>query len=107
MLPHFLVLVLDPDLIMKILHLSIISILVLCNSGGVVYAQYGLYGQEALDHRSILQEQLDLARTHIEMNQQQNQQSNNISTAILLAEAGIPIAAGVSIGVLLFAKKKK
>lgn len=90
---------------MKTLHLSIISILVLCNSS-VVYAQYGLYGQEAINHQSILQEQLDLARTHIEMNQQEKQQANNISAAILLAEVGIPISAGVSVGVLLFTRKR-
>lgn len=90
---------------MKTLHLSIIIILVLCNSG-VVYAQYG---QEASNpsHQSILQEQLDLARTHIEMSQQEEKQDKNISDAIILAEVGIPIAAGVSIGVMLFARKKK
>lgn len=49
---------------MKTLHYSIIAILVLCNSG-IAYAQYGLYGQEALDHQRILQEQLDLARTQV------------------------------------------
>ena len=90
---------------MKTLHLSIIIILVLCNSG-VVYAQYG---QEAGNpsHHSILQEELDLARTQIEMSQQEKEQAKNISDAIILAEVGIPIAAGVSIGVMLFARKQK
>lgn len=70
---------------MKTLHISIITILILCNSG-VVYAQYGLYGQEALDHQRTLQEQLVLARIHIEMKQQEDQQAKNISDAIILAE---------------------
>ena len=90
---------------MKTLHLSIIIILILCDSG-VVYAQYG---QESLNpnHERLLQEQLDLARTHIEMQQQEEQQANNISDAIILAEVGIPITAGVSVGVLLFTRKRK
>lgn len=91
---------------MKTLHLSIISILVLCNSG-VVYAQYGIYGQEALNHQSILQEQLDLARIQTEKHQQEEQQTKNITDAITLASVGIPIAAGVSVGVLLFARTRK
>ncbi|MHB8545912.1 MAG: hypothetical protein ACYDAJ_04025 [Nitrosotalea sp.] len=91
---------------MKTLHYSVIAILVLCNSG-IAYAQYGLYGQEALDHQHILQEQLDLARTHIEMSQQEEQQAKDIRDAIILAEVGIPIATGVSTGVFLFARKKK
>ena len=91
---------------MKILHISIISILVLC-SNGVVYAQYGLYGQEALDHQSLLQKELDLARTQIEKHQQDEQQTKNISDAIIFASVGIPLAVGVSVGVLLFARKRK
>ena len=88
---------------MKILHLSIIIILVLCNSG-VAYAQYGNEASNP-SHQRILQEQLDLARTHIEMNQQEEEQANNISAATILIEVGIPITAGVSVGVLLFARR--
>ena len=90
---------------MKTLHLSIIIILVLCDSG-VVYAQYGNEASNP-SHQRILQEQLDLARTHIEKQQQEEQQTKNISDAIILASVGIPIAAGVSVGVLLFSRKRK
>jgi hypothetical protein len=91
---------------MKTLHLSIICILVLC-SNGAVYAQYGLYGKEALDHQSLLQKELNLARTQIEKHQQDEQQTKNITDAITLASVGIPLAAGISVGVLLFARKRK
>lgn len=91
---------------MKTLHYSIIAILVLCNSG-IAYAQYGLYGQEALDHQRILQEQLDLARTQSEKHQQEEEQAKNMSNAIILASVGMPIVAGVSVGVLLFSRKRK
>ena len=89
---------------MKTLHFSIIIILVLCNSE-VVYAQYGNEASNP-SHQSALQKELDLARTHIEITQQEKQQVKNISDAIILAEAGIPIAAGISIGVLLFTRKR-
>ena len=91
---------------MKTLYVLIIIVFILCNSG-VTYAQYGQYGQEALDHQRTLQEQLDLARTHIEMKQQEDQQAKNISNAIILAEVGIPISTGISIGVLIFTRKRK
>jgi len=60
-----------------------------------------------LIHDRTLQEELDLARIQTEKHQQEEQQTKNISGAIILAEVGIPIAAGVSVGVLLFARKRK
>ena len=60
-----------------------------------------------LIHDRTLQEQLDLARIQNEKQQQDEQQAKNISDAIILASVGIPIAAGVSIGVLLFVRKRK
>lgn len=60
-----------------------------------------------LIHDHTLQEQLDLARIQTEKHQQEEQQAKNISDAIILAGVGIPIAAGVSIGVLLFTRKRR
>ncbi|MHB8602742.1 MAG: hypothetical protein ACYC6W_03545 [Nitrosotalea sp.] len=65
--------------------------------------QLGLTGPP----RSSLQEQLDLYGIQNEKHQQDEQQAKNISNTIILASVGIPIAAGVSVGVLLFARKRK
>lgn len=61
---------------MKILYLSIIIILILCNSG-VVCAQYGQEDSNP-SHHNILQEQFDLDRTQIEISQQEEEQVKNI-----------------------------
>ena len=60
-----------------------------------------------LIHDHTLQEELDLARIQSEKHQQEEEQAKNISNAIILASVGMPIAAGVSVGVLLLARKRK
>lgn len=60
-----------------------------------------------LIHDRTLQEQLDLARIQTEKHQQEEEQTKNITDAIILASVGIPIAAGIAAGVLLFARKRK
>lgn len=60
-----------------------------------------------LIHDRTLQEQLDLSRVQTEKHQQEEQQAKNTSDAVILASIGIPIAAGVSVGVLLFTRKQK
>lgn len=60
-----------------------------------------------LIHDRTLQEQLDLARMQTEKQQQEEQQAKNITDALILASVGVPIAVGVSVGVLLFSRKRK
>ncbi|HET7336560.1 MAG TPA: hypothetical protein VFJ23_01540 [Candidatus Nitrosotalea sp.] len=60
-----------------------------------------------LIHDRTLQEQLDLARIQTEKRQQEEEQTKNTTDAIILASVGMPMAAGVSVGVLLFARKRK
>ncbi len=59
-----------------------------------------------LIHDRTLQEQLDLARIQTEKHQQEEQQAKNMSNAIIFASVGMPIAAGISAGVLLSRKRK-
>lgn len=54
------------------------------------------------DNQSDLQKQLDQARIQIE-----KQQDEETETTLHLAEVGIPIAVGISIGVFLFTRKRK
>lgn len=60
-----------------------------------------------LIHDRTLQEQLDLARIQTEKHQQEEEQTKNITDVIILASVGMSITTGVSIGVLLFSRKKK
>ena len=59
------------------------------------------------DNSSYLQEQLDLLRTQTEKQQLEKQQDEEVKTSLHLAEIGIPIAVGISVGVLLFTRKRK
>ncbi|MFI5416286.1 MAG: hypothetical protein ACHQXJ_02925, partial [Nitrososphaerales archaeon] len=72
-----------------------------------VHSKTILKSIQFLIHDHTLQEQLDLARIQNEKHQQDEQQAKNISDAIVLASVGMPIATGVSVGVLLLARKRK
>jgi len=56
---------------------------------------------------SPLQQELDAYSKQKEKHAEEENQAKDISDAIILAEVGIPIATGVSIGVLLFARRRK
>ena len=59
-----------------------------------------------LIHDRTLQEQLDLAKIQTEKHQQEEEQIKDINNAIVLASVGIPLAVGISTGVLLSRKRK-
>ncbi|MGI0007736.1 MAG: hypothetical protein ACREAR_07055 [Nitrosotalea sp.] len=59
------------------------------------------------DNQSSLQKQLDLLRTQTEKQQLEKQENEEVETSLHLAEVGIPIAAGISIGMFLFTGKRK
>ncbi|GEM_PF-4312380 len=91
---------------MKITHLSLLVILLTSVTGGTVYAQYGSEVSNP-DHQSALQQALDLLRMQTEKQQLEKQQDEEIKTSFHLAEVGIPIALGISIGMLFFTRKRK
>ena len=65
--------------------------------------QLGLTGPP----RSSLQEQLDLYRIEVENKQVDELRANDVNNAIVLISIGIPMSAGISIAVFLFARKRK
>ncbi|MGH2612611.1 MAG: hypothetical protein ACRDFB_06125 [Rhabdochlamydiaceae bacterium] len=56
---------------------------------------------------SPLQQELDAYSTQKEKHAEEEKQAKDISDAIILAEVGIPITTGISVGVLLFSRKRK
>ena len=64
--------------------------------------------QSTLTHiESPLQQELDAYSTQKEKHAEEEKQAKDISDAIILAEVGIPITTGISVGVLLFSRKRK
>ena len=85
---------------MKTLHLSLITIFVILCNNSIVYAQYGSEGGNPV-HQRILQEQIDLGKAQLVKQQAEETQ------IFSMLEVGIPIAVGISVGMLLFTRKRK
>jgi hypothetical protein len=91
---------------MKTLHLSLLVILLAAVAGGTAYAQYGSEASNPA-HQSALQQALDLYRMQNEKQQLEKQQDEEVQTSFHLAEVGVPLATGISIGVLFFTRKRR
>ena len=92
---------------MKTLTISIIAFIGVSIFGfGIACAQYG---QEAgnPEHERALQHELDLFRIQHEKQLAEEKKTNDLNNTIILAVVGIPIAIGISVGMLLFTRKRK
>jgi hypothetical protein len=80
-----------------------------CGQNSSVLKQSSLEKQLGLTGppRSLLQEQLDLARIEVANKQIDELRANDVNNAIISISIGIPISAGISIALFLFTRKGK